>query len=191
MAWFPVWFQVLLLPGLRLVRSRGKQIQLVTRATSYFLPPVGHLLLSFGLYLLPISLIFMPSRLAGGGVMFSNCPYVRSFISYIDLNYWVLNMWTQCFGNKWTEFHADRHGGQRPVSHKTEDRFGGLVKASVSTPLDRVGSFVCDRPLPGLLWSAACFSCFRFSFHGLMQNISVDWVSVFWRTLLGQLPWNL
>jgi len=93
-------------------------------------------------------------RLAGGGIMFSERPSVRSSVT----------TWTRYFENDWTDYDANWHmwsvvqvararnhqfwrlGGQSSRSHEAADRptFAGLAEASFSTPLGRVAFLVCS-----------------------------------------------
>jgi len=41
------------------------------------------------------------ARLAGGGIMFSTCPSVCSFVCLLP------NLWTRCFENEWNDFDAN------------------------------------------------------------------------------------
>jgi len=43
------------------------------------------------------------ARLASGGIIFSSCPFLRSFVCP------SVNLWTQYLENQWTEFDADWH----------------------------------------------------------------------------------
>jgi len=86
------------------------------------------------------------ARLVCGGVMFSTCPSVRTFVR-------LLPMWTRYFVNEWTYFDANWHKWstrqvyekinfecQRSRSHEAEDRFGGLAETSFSIPLSTLSS---------------------------------------------------
>ena len=119
--------------------------------SSYWSLPVGRYLLdsrckyitAFIVVIKRSAVSARQARLAGGGIMFSNCPSVRLSVRP-SVRSSLINLWTRYFENEWIDFDANWQkwstprsngikqsttgsGGQRSRSPEAEDRFGGII----------------------------------------------------------------